>query len=176
MLDLHTYIRIHYRPQFMIRRLALTLISNEWCFLLLAFKRTEDWNFCHIATLDVSEEHCNITFLNTYCLFSGLLEHNNRMLEEVEHFKLSIMFSFSSIWLLYSNGPLNKQKVLSNVMNLSLKAWYAIQLLKWRHFMVIKVRDDPKRPCDSGEVPIFEWWLVACFPPWNLLFTWWKKK
>lgn len=55
---------------------------------------------------------CNLTQLNTYCLFNVPLEYNNRMLG-----KLSLLLNFSSIRLIYSKDPLNKQWVLSNVIN-----------------------------------------------------------
>ena len=54
-----------------------------------------------------------MTLLNTYCVFSGPFKYNSWMLE-----KLSLLFSFSSIQLLYFKGPLNKEWVLSNVMTL----------------------------------------------------------
>ena len=51
-----------------------------------------------------------ITLLNTYCLFNVPSEYNSWMLE-----KLSFMLSFSRVRMLYSEGPLNKQWVPSNV-------------------------------------------------------------
>ena len=53
----------------------------------------------------------SIKLLSIYCLFSGPSQYNNRMLG-----KLSLFLSFSSIQLLYSEGPLNKEWVLFNVM------------------------------------------------------------
>lgn len=84
--------------------------------LLLAFGVKKEWSFENLP-------HCNLIYFLRPTKTWYYSTH-------VEHFKLSIMLGFSCIRVLYSNGPLNKQKVLSNVMSLLSKSWYAIQILK----------------------------------------------